>query len=261
MVQAVCYIFACTLHGRGFALCFLSFAIMAAAAADLMRPSFACLAPDDEAILMVHRSLCSTAGSQDVPPTPHTARKEFIRFRDSGERERVKLIMTYFYKRPKLGAAVRELLKDTEKMVRASDRSARQYARRRAANEALNEAVAENEALLISHDDMMAVDEALLPVALDPVAPILALTDGDVIEVVPPLAAAICDSETDDATTAGTSSCSSSAGSSPSSSSSARSSCSTARSTARSTAGSTARSTVVDSDVTVSHGVDGCALS
>ena len=96
MVQAVCYIFACTLHGRGFALCFLSFAIMAAAAADLMRPSFACLAPDDEAILMVHRSLCSTAGSQDVPPTAHTARKEFIRFRDSGERERVKLTTTYF---------------------------------------------------------------------------------------------------------------------------------------------------------------------
>ena len=97
MVQAVCYIFACTLHGRGFALCLLSFAIMAAAAADLMEPSlpsFACLARDDEAILMVHRSLCSTAGSQDVPPTAHTARKEFIRFRDSGECERVKLIMT-----------------------------------------------------------------------------------------------------------------------------------------------------------------------
>ena len=53
MVQAVCYIFACTLHGRGFALCLLSFAIMAAAAADLMEPSlpsFACLARD-EAIL------------------------------------------------------------------------------------------------------------------------------------------------------------------------------------------------------------------
>ena len=119
----------------------------------------------------MNRTVLSTAGYQDVQPTEASARREFTRFCEADSAGKCRLILHYFYKRPKLGMAVRRLLKARETALRAADRAARSHHRRRDDQAAAAE--------MLDGDEVEALHQAL---ALNDLAGAAMLVDADPLQ-------------------------------------------------------------------------------
>ena len=194
------------------ALCRLLFASMAAildasaqaaAAAPAVVAAQAAAAVAEMIEICVDRTTLSTAGHQDADPTEASALREFTRFCEADSAGRCKLVLHYFYKRPKMGMAVRTLLKARETRWRSADRAFLRNQRRRDAQAAAAEVLDGDEDAAMHHAAAaaaMIVDAGALQSLMDDDAPVLALENGEAVMQFLP---AICDGviRDDEATT------------------------------------------------------------
>ena len=135
--------------------------VVAAAAA-------AAAAQEEEVVVVIQRSVMSTSGYSDVPPSEVKAHQEFQNFLSESPAGRCQRIMYYWYKRPQLGMQVRSLFKKRETAQRKKEREARQY--RLAAADAAEEVAAENALLQLIDLENHPMDIPQLPLALEPIA-------------------------------------------------------------------------------------------
>ena len=145
--------------------------VVAAAAA-------AAAAQEEEVVVVIQRSVMSTSGYTDVPPSEVKAQSEFQNFLSESPAGRCQRIMYYWYKRPQLGMQVRSLFKKRETAQRKKEREARQYRRRVAAADAAEEVAAENALLQLIEDLENPMDIAALQ--------LLPLEDKDPLPHLPP---------------------------------------------------------------------------
>jgi len=115
-------------------------------------PAAAAAAQEEEVVVVIQRSVMSTSGYSDAPPSEITAHQEFQNFLSESPAGRCQRIMYYWYKRPQLGMQVRSLFKKRETAQRKKERDARLYRRRVAAADAAEEVAAENALLQLIED-------------------------------------------------------------------------------------------------------------
>ena len=140
------------------------------AAVPVVAAAAAAAAQEEEVVVVIQRSVMSTSGYSDVPPSEVTAHQEFQNFLSESPAGRCQRIMYYWYKRPQLGMQVRSLFKKRETAQRKKEREARQYRRRVAAADAAEEVAAENALLQLIEDLENPMDIPQLPLALEPIA-------------------------------------------------------------------------------------------
>ena len=148
------------------------------AAVPVVAAAAAAAAQEEEVVVVIQRSVMSTSGYSDVPPSKVTAHQEFQNFLSESPAGRCQRIMYYWYKRPQLGMQVRSLFKKRETAQRKKEREARQYRRRVAAADAAKEVAAENALLQLIEDLENPMDIAALQ--------LLPLEDMDPLPHLPP---------------------------------------------------------------------------
>ena len=64
--------------------------------------------------MRILESTLNTFGHADVEPTPLSAQRELQRFLEEGQAGRIKLIVHYWFKRPRMGEKIRDLYRKME---------------------------------------------------------------------------------------------------------------------------------------------------
>ena len=127
----------------------------------------AAAAQEEEVVVVIQRSVMSTSGYADLPPSEFAAHQECRNFLSESPAGRCRRIMYYWYKRPKLGMQVRSLFKKQEAAQRKKD--LRIYRRRVAAADAAEEVAAEKALLQLIDLENHPMDIPQLPSGVRPV--------------------------------------------------------------------------------------------
>ena len=117
-----------------------------------------------EVAVRILESTLNTFGHADVEPTPLSAQRELQRFLEEGQAGRIKLIVQYWFKRPRMGYTIRDLCSKMETKKRTSDQKHLYYLRHRADQAALADIFDESAALA---DHVAAIEGPQMPLAIE----------------------------------------------------------------------------------------------